>query len=390
MTPRTRRGLVASAVALAVIALVVWMRPSPPVQEVSPATMGPLRVTVDAEGETRVRDRYVVAAPVAGRLARIELREGDSVRAGAIVARIFPSPLDARSRQQAQARVDAAADAESAARAGLAQAGAALDQARRDRDRARQLQAKGLLAPDERERAELLATSRERELESADFRAQSAAHDVQAARAALLAEEGHALALMAPSGGRVLRIPERSERVVAPGASVLEVGDPSRIEIVADLLSSDAVRVHPGDPVLIEGWGGDSALHARVRTVEPSGFTKVSALGVEEQRVNIVADLAERAVALGDRYRVELRVVVWEGSRVLRIPANALFRSDTGWAAFVTEGGRVHRREIAVGHRTPGLVEVLGGIREGDLVVRNPGDRIVERSRIRPRVVPAG
>jgi HlyD family secretion protein len=359
------------------------------VVEVARAAMGPLQVTVDAEGMTRVRDRYVVAAPVAGRVARIELREGDPVAAGAVVARVFPAPLDVRSRQEATARVEAAADAHRAAQAALAQARAARDQSRRDLDRARQLQAGGLLAADERERAELLATTREREVESAAFRAQSAEHDVQAARAALLAEEGHAIPLTAPSAGRVLRIPERSERVVAAGTPLLEVGDPARIEIVADLLSSDAVKVRPAQVVLIEGWGGDSVLRGRVRTIEPSGFTKVSALGVEEQRVNVVADLADSSRSLGDRYRVEIRIIVSESARVLTVPASALFRSGTGWAVFVVERGRARRREVSLGRRTPSDVEIVQGVREGDTVVRIPGDQVAEGARITPRVPPA-
>jgi HlyD family secretion protein len=221
-------------------------------------------------------------------------------------------------------------------------------------------------------------------METADFRAQAAAHDVQAARAALLAHAGHPLVLTAPSAGRVLRVPERSERVVSPGTPLLELGDPAGIEIVADLLSSDAVKVQPGASVRIEGWGGDSALRGRVLTVEPSGFTKVSALGVDEQRVNIVAELLDSAGRLGDRYRVEIRVVVWQGDEVLQAPASALFRRGTEWAVFVVEAGRARRRTVSIGHRTPSQVEIREGLREGETVVKNPGDRIADGVRVRP------
>ncbi len=379
-----KRIAVAAAVVLAAAGAIALLRPAPLAVETVPATRAPMRVTVDEEGETRVRDRYVVAAPVAGRVARITLREGDLVAAGAVVARVLPAPLDARAREQATARVAEAEDAQRAADAGVVQARAALAQARRGRERAQQLAAQNLIAPEERERAELEETTRAQEVESAEFRAQAAAHDVEVARAALPAGAGNAIPLHSPIRGRVLRIPERSERVVPAGMPLVELGDPARLEIVADLLSSDAVQVKPGDPVLIEEWGGGTTLRGRLRVVEPSGFTKVSALGVEEQRVNVIGDFVDPPGALGDRYRVEVRIVVWEGSGVLQVPASALFRRGDGWSVFVVEGERARQRDVQVGHRTAFDAEIVHGLKDGEVVVRHPSDRIAEGVRVRP------
>jgi HlyD family secretion protein len=376
-----RLGLTAAVVAVAAGAFAL-LKPTPVSVETARAVRGPMQVTVDEQGETRVRNRYVVAAPVAGRVARIELREGDSVARGGEVAWLFPAPLDARAREQGSARVAEAEDAQRAADAAVAQARAALAQARRARARAEQLATQNLIAPEERERAELEETTRARELESADFRAQAAAHDVEVARAALLGSVGTATPLRSPVCGRVLRIPERSERVVPAGAPIVEVGDCAQLEVAADLLSSDAVKVKPGDPMLIEGWGGGTTLRARLRVVESSGFTKVSALGVEEQRVTVVGDFLDPPTPLGDRYRVDVRIVIWESSDILKVPASALFRHGEGWSVFVVEQDRARHRDVQVGHRTPFDVEVVGGLKEGEVVIRNPSDRIAEGVRV--------
>lgn len=378
---RKRIALAVAAVLVAAGAYAL-LRPAPLRVETARVARGRLQVTVDEEGETRVRDRYVVAAPVAGRVARIELREGDPVLVGEVVGRLFAAPLDARAREQAAGRVAQAEDAERAADAGVLQAQAAAEQARRGARRAQQLAAKNLIAPEERERAELEEATRAQELESAQFRAQAAAHDVEVARAALLAGAGTVLPLHSPVRGRVLRIPERSERVVPAGTPLLELGDPAKLEIVADLLSSDAVRVKPGDAILIEGWGGGTTLQGRLRRIEPSGFTKVSALGVEEQRVNVIGDFVDPPGAIGDRFRVEVRIVVWEGRDVLQVPTSALFRHGDAWSVFVIEDGRARQRDVRVGHRSTFAAEVAEGLREGDAVIRNPSDRIADGVRV--------
>ncbi|MFQ5668696.1 MAG: efflux RND transporter periplasmic adaptor subunit [Candidatus Binatia bacterium] len=392
---RPVKRLAAAAVAVLAVALLVFiLRPAAVQVDVVPVARGRLRVTVDEEGYTRVRDRFVIAAPIAGRLARIALRAGDTVERGTVVARMRPLPLDPRARAEAMARLHAAEAASREAEARAEKARVALQQAQRTGTRARHLGKTGVIAVEERELAELEETARRKELEAATFAARAAA-----ARAALLApgaENGQALVaaceaqpetcleLRSPIRGEVLRVDEQSERTVAAGTPLLELGDPRALEVVVDVLSADAVQVKPGALVLIENWGGGQPLHARVRVVEPSGFTKVSALGVEEQRVNVIADFVDPAVPVADGYRVEARIVVWEGDDVLKVPSSALFRHDGAWAVFTMEAGRAHRRVINVGHRSAVEAQILDGLDEGSMVIRHPSDRIADRVRVAP------
>jgi HlyD family secretion protein len=381
-----RRAFVWGGLALATAMLLVYtLRPTPVPVEMAVVGRGPLRVTIDEEGRTRVRDRYVVVAPVAGRVARITLDEGAAVTRGMAVAQLSAAPLDPRTREEAAARLRGAEDAERAATAGVSQARAALAQAARNRVRAESLFAKNLLSLEQREVTALAETTAVRQVEAADFRAQAAAHDVEVARAALTAGAGELVRLLSPVRGRVLRVPEKSERVVPAGTTLVELGDPSRLEIVVDLLSEDAVKVKPGDRVLIDGWGGDRPLEAHVRMVEPSGFTKVSALGVEEQRVNVVADLDTTPPQLGDGYRVEARVVQWEGD-ALKVPASALYQEGDQWHVFVVENGRARARAVRVGHRNPDEAEVLDGLSVGERVIRQPTDNISDGARVAARL----
>lgn len=382
-------------VALLAIGLVVWrLLPEEVDVETVIVAAGPLRETIDEDGETRVHDRFVVAAPIAGRLRRVRLRAGDSVSSGALLAWIEPAPLDVRLRRQAAAQVEAAEDARSAAGAAVLAAEAALEQAVRERMRAESLAVQGHLSPAAREDAELAEDIRRREVEAARARAQTSAHEVERARAVLLAasETGSSsqgrTPIHAPVAGRVLRILEENERVVAAGTPLMELGDPGRLEVVADLLSSDAVKVRPGDTVLVEQWGGGDTLRAHVRLVEPSGFTKVSALGVEEQRVNVVADLVDSPGTLGDRYRVEVRVVLWGAPDALKVPLSALIREGEDWQVFVVSGGRARSRTITTGHRGAFEVEVVSGLEPGEEIIRYPSELI--REGLRVRVVGAG
>lgn len=377
------------AAGTAVTALVIWqmLRPEVITVEATGAVMGPLLQTVGDEGQTRVRDRHVVTAPLAGRLERIALEVGDPVRAGAVVARLAPLPLDARSRQQAVAALEAARELARVADAAAGEAEAALEQARRDRERAERLVAGGGVAPADVERLQIAERAREQEVRAAKARVRAANHDVEAARLALTSADtgaaGQVLSLRCPVGGQVLAIPGRTERTVLPGEPLLEIGDATDLEIVVDLLSTDAVKVSPGQRMVITGWGGDSALPGRVRRVEPSGFTRVSALGVEEQRVNVIGDLDAPAARLGDRFRVEARVVLWEAERVLKVPASALFRRGEGWALFVIERGRARERPVTIGHESGAESEVIDGVGEGTLVIRHPTDRISDGVRVR-------
>ena len=422
-----RRILLGAFLAALLGASVYAFLPRPPAVETVLASSGPLAETIDEEGKTRARDRYVVAAPTAGFLERVALHAGDPVTRGQVLAVLHLAPLDAREREAAQGRLRAAEAlrreaGENAARAAADTARAAADttrtaadaeQAARDRERAEQMQAKGYIPLQELERArsvETAARSAEAAARSAEtvarkgadaarFRVDAAASEVSVAKAALLAggegvaDESRRVTPAAPADGRVLRVYEESERVVAAGTPILEVGDPARLEVVIEALSSDAVRVRPGMPVRLEGWGGAGTLPAVVRTVEPAAFTKVSALGVEEQRVNVIADLAGVPAGLGDGYRVEARIETWASAAVLRVPASALFRapgsvagappaSGREWAVFMVTGERARLRPVAVGHRTAAEAEIVEGLAAGDRVVLHPPNELRDGMRV--------
>jgi HlyD family secretion protein len=395
------RQTLALAGAAALLAALAWavFRPAAVPVDVTVVRRGPLEVTVDEEGETRVRDRYVVAAPTTGRLLRIELDEGDALEAGALVARIEPVPLDPRDRASAEARLEAAEAQRSAAQARVGLARATLEQAGRSTQRSERLHQAGTLSAEDLEQAQLTLTQAQRELDAARESAHAAEHEVEAARAALLDAYGRqgaggaagdsgrcaevpCVEVRAPVGGSVLRVREESERIVTAGTPLVEVGDPDDLEIVVDVLSTDAVRIRPGAEVRIEEWGGPGALSARVRLIEPSAFTKVSALGVEEQRVNVIADLLEETPGLGDGFRVEARIRVWEAADVLVAPTSALFRSGESWAVFVVEDGVARRRQVDVGERGGTAVEIRARLSEGETVVLHPSDRLRDGARV--------
>lgn len=386
-----RRHFLSLAAAIAVVALAfVAMRPRPLEVETARVARGALEATVDAEGQTRVRERYVVTAPVAGRLERLALVEGDSVHTGDVVARLHPLPLDASAAAQARSRLEAATALarEAAARERLADA--SLVQRRRELDRARHLGDAGALAPRAVEDAVLAQRQAEADARGAAERARAAAADVRQAEAVLLAITGGArgtVPVRAPAAGRVLRLPERSERVVAAGAPLVEIGDPASMEVVVDVLSSDGAMIRAGDAVRLTRWSGagDSVLAGRVRFVEPAAYTRVSALGVDEQRVNVVIDVAGAPASLGDAYRVDASIVTWTASGVLTVPANALVREGTQWSAFVVRGGRAVRRSVRVGHLGATAAEVLEGLAADDEVIVFPSDRIAEGARVAPR-----
>jgi HlyD family secretion protein len=379
-------GLVALAVA-AVIVLALW--PSPQLVDSGRVTRGPMQVTIDQEGETRAHDRFVVSAPVAGRLLRVDLEDGDAVKQNQVVARIDPLPLGQREREEVRARVEAAEAALREATAREAHAREDANQAKRDRQRAERLGADGVISAQALEQARSADVTAAQELDAAKYSVQVAASDLKAARAGLVGidtEPGSPrplIQLRSPVGGRVLRVVEKSERVVQAGTPIVILGEPSQLEIVADVLSTDAVKIHPGAPVLLEGWGGDRPIRARVRLVEPSGFTKVSALGVEEQRVNVISDFVDPPGPLGDGYRVECRIVIWSSGNVLRAPVGALFRRGQNWAAFRIEGGRARVRKVEIGQRNEAEAEVLGGLSENDEVILHPSNQVQDGVRVR-------
>jgi HlyD family secretion protein len=400
MKTTRRRILVVAAVVASLAAALVAFLPDRVAVETAPAVRGPLRVTVDEEGETRARDRFTVAAPVAGRLERVQLEEGDAVARDQVVARLYLVPLDPRERVQAEGRLLTAQALQREAEEIAQRAQADADQARRDRERAAALQQQGYIALQAFEQARSAETAAARAAEAARFKVKAAAAEVQVARAGLMATEtsgageARVLGLRAPTPGRVLRVLEKSERVVAAGTPIMEIGDPALLEVVVDVLSSDAVRIRPGMPVLLEGWGGDRTLEAVVRTVEPAAFTKVSALGIEEQRVKVVADFAvpqqpgtasNATILLGDGYRVEAKIVVWSAGQVLKVPASAPFRQGKAWAVFTVVGERARLAPVEAGQRTPAEVEILKGLAEGDRVVVHPPNGLEDGARVKER-----
>jgi HlyD family secretion protein len=376
--------------AAAIAAAVLWalFRPDPVAIEVAQAKRGPMQVTVTQQGEVRVQDRYVVTVPVAGRISRVTLKDGDPVARGQVVAMVQPAPLDAREREQAQARLESARALTREAQQNVTRAQAELAQAERDRARAEKLLAEKFVSPEAVERARTGEATARSSADAARSRESAARSDARAAEATLLAasgKPGQLVPLVSPSKGNVLRVMEQNERTLAAGTSVMVIGDAAKIEIVADLLSTDAVKVPAAATVLVENWGGDKTLRGRVRTVEPFAFTKVSALGVEEKRVNVVIDLLDPPGKLGDGYRVEARVVLWSGENVLKVPSNAVFRSGEAWAVYAVEGGRAVKRLVKVGQRNALEAEILDGLKEGDTVIQYPGNEIAEGARVAVR-----
>lgn len=378
---KNRRVWLGVLVVGGLIAMAAWPRTTE--VEVGRATRATLRETIDEDGRTRVRERFVLTSPVSGELLRIDLQPGDAVRKGARLAVVRPAPpapLDARTRAEAEAAIRSAEAALGRARAEQAQAATARDLAKRDLARSQALAAGGAVAREEVERMTSQATAADEAVRAAEFVVAQAQHELEVARARVENADAtgapHDWVILAPVDGVVLARHHESQSVVPAGEPLLDIGDPARLEIVSDLLSTDAVRVTAGSPVLIEQWGGASTLQGRVRRIEPSAFTKVSALGVEEQRVNAVIDFDQPPPALGDNFRVEVRIIVWEGDQVLTVPPGALFRRGEGWAVFAVDAGHARVRPVDIGHRNAEQVQILGGLEEGAPVVLYPPDTL--------------
>lgn len=388
MTARTRRLTLAAAGLVAALAVAVALRPRGVPAEAAAVDSGPVRVTVDWTGKTRVRDRYQVAAPVSGQLLRVEVHAGDRVVAGAVVARVAgaaASPLDPRSRAELAARLDAARAAAAGAVAAEGRAEAAAAQARRDAERAEVLGREGSLSAQALESARAEARVREEERRMAASAERRARAEVAAAEAALGLgrRAGGTVEVRAPVDGAVLRVLRESAGPVAAGAPIVELGDPTDLEVVLDLPTADAVRVHPGDRAVASGWGGGQGLAAVVRRVEPSAYTKISPLGVEEQRVDVLLDpVGDGWSALGDGFSVDVQVVVEELREAVRVPTSALFRYGDGWALYAIEGGRARRRGVEVAARGGTTAAIRQGVRPGDRVVVHPGDEVADGVRV--------
>ncbi|NEX62353.1 efflux RND transporter periplasmic adaptor subunit [Noviherbaspirillum galbum] len=383
---------VAGLLAAVAGATLLWLlfAPKPLPVETMPAVRGPMQVTVNNQGYVRSHDKYVIAAPVAGEVDRIELREGDAVEPGQVVATLRPMPLDARQQEEAMARMESTqAQAEEAGRRAR-RAETDLKLAASERRRAQELMKTHFMSEQAADRAAAAEQAAQAELDAARSREQAAIADLRGARAAMLAiqsagKPGSKIELSAPVRGYAIKIHEQSVRAVAAGTPLLVVNDPARYELVVDVLSTDAVKIRPGNEVLIENWGGAGALRASVRLVEPVAFTKVSALGVEEQRVNVIADPVGDLGTLGDGYRIEARIVIWSQDNVLKVPGSSLFRAADGWRVFTVERGRARERKVDIGQRNQDEAQVLDGLAPGAMLVRYPSNDMKDGVRVSPR-----
>lgn len=387
--------------AIGLVALIGYgLRPKPVSVDVANAVRGPMRVTVDEDGETRIKERFMVSAPIGGQLQRITFKSGHLVKAGeTILATIEPhnpALLDPRDRAELEARVNAAGATVEQARAQLSRSKSDADLAQGELGRSKQLNESGAISRQQFDDISARANAAAEAVRSAESAVRIAEFQLRQAEAAYTrsgtgGKEGGtnwSFAIQSPITGSVLRVMQESEKVVQPGEQLIEVGNPGDLEIWIDVLTHDAVKIKPGAEVVIEHWGGKVPLTARVRRIEPAGFTKVSALGVEEKRTWIVADLTdppEKWIALGDNYRIEAGIAIWHADDVLKIPAGALFRHQNGWAVFLMREGKAELRPIEIGHTNGLESEVLSGLAAGDTIIVHPSDQIADGLRVKAR-----
>ena len=386
-TPKRRpRRWLPYAGAIALLALLVagfWPQAIP--VETAKASVGALRATVNEEGKTRIKQRFLISAPVTGQLRRIPFKAGAEIKAGetviAVIEPLAPALLDARSRILAEARRDTAA-------ANLERARAAHRFAESELHRMEKLAADRTVSTQELENVQWRETAAAKELTAAESALRQA--DAELAEFSSSSDQKPArppVEVKAPASGRVLKVLEESSRVVIAGTPLVETGDATDLEVVIEVLSRDGASILPGTRVELQQWGGSEPLEARVRLVEPAAFTKVSALGVEEQRVRVIADLvtsSEPRRGLGDNFRVEAHILVWEADHLLKVPSGALFRRGERWSAFVVRRGRAELREVQVGRSSGTETQVTSGLRDGEEVILYPGDRVRDGQRVQP------
>ena len=362
------------------------------------AITAPLAVTIEEEGKTRVMERYVVSAPVAGYARRIDLHVGDAVQAGQVLAQLEPArsdALDPRSRAQMQAQLNAAQAALSASTENARAAAAQAQLAQQELQRVESLRKVNFISEQALDRARTELSRSQAAQQAAQYTAKMAHYELEKVRATLSSsaslqagKSAETINVSAPVAARVLKLLHESEGLVQAGQPLLEIGNPDTLEITVEVLSTQAVQIAPGSKVLFDRWGSATTLQGAVRMIEPTGFTKVSALGVEEQRVRVIADITtprEVWQRLGDGYRVEARFVIWEGQDILQIPASALFRQGKEWAVFVVQNGRAKTRNIKVGQRAGLIVQVLSGIQAGEAVITHPEEKIKDGTRVKAR-----
>lgn len=395
-----RKHPVITVSAIAITLLLAWgFWPQPVLVETNPVIRAPLTITIEEEGRTRVMDRYVIAAPVDGVTCRVQLNVGDAVTQGQVLLSITPlesQVLDARSRAHAVAKVDAAKSALRAAEERAHAAAATAQLASNDLKRMQPLMEKNVISKDAYDKAMTAANTAAASKRSADFSVDVARYELDAAKSVLEFGTGKSqqsadrVPVRAPITGKILKLAHECAGPVRTGEALLEVGDPAALEIEVDVLSADAVKIKPGMKVLFDRWGGEQPLEGKVRIIEPVGFTKVSALGVEEQRVLIISDFtspAEQWQRLGDGYRVEARFILWHEDQVLQVPASSLFRYNNGWAVFVVENKQAKRRIVKVGQRNGLIAQILEGANEGERVVNHPSDNVEDGVSVKIQII---
>lgn len=386
-------------VGLLVLALLGWaFMPTPAEVEIAAVTQGRFERSVQEDGKTRLRDRYVVSAPLAGRVARILLKQGDTVVRDAPVATFWPvapALLDERTRAEQSARIGAMQASVARAQANVGRAGAALDQAQAELKRSEALAQQGFVSPNQNETGRLAVRLREKELESARQEEAAARHELEQSRIALrqfsqITPDGRqrAYEVKAPVSGKVLKVLQQSEGIVMAGTPIMELGDPTRLEVVVDILTEDAAQIKPGTAVQLSNWDGPDVLTGQVRLIEPAAFTKVSALGVEEQRVNAIIDITsppEKWQALGDGFKVDVRVLVQVVENAVMIPVSALFPVGARSGLFVLDKGHAHLQEIEVAARNGALAWVKTGLAKDAQVIVYPDTKLKDGDRVKTR-----
>lgn len=406
-TRRRWRRLLKWLIAAGIITALVILALKPKAVEVDAATIvrGAMRLTVDEDGKTSVRQRYRIFAPLAGKLSRITLESGDAVKQGEVLAILDPETptlLDPRARAQGEAAVRAAEAAVASALTQLEARSVEAAQRKKAFERTKTLNERGNLSDAEFEQSESAYLAAKHAREAAASAAEIARYELEQAKAALRrfddvdetptpdseTPDSPGFSIRAPIDGVVLGIENKSARLVQSGAPLLEIGDPDALEMRIDVLSQEAVSIKPGQRVIVEHWGGANPLEGRVRRIEPSAYTKVSALGVDEQRVDVIADFTAPlpdGATLADGYRIEARIVIWETDDAVQVPAGALFREGDQWAVYKIDGDRARLKRIEVGRNNGEVAEVLAGLEAGDRVLLHPGDRIAENTLVAPR-----
>jgi HlyD family secretion protein len=381
------------SLAVAALALVAWILRAKPLQ-VDGATVkeGPMQITLNEQGETRTYNRFVLSAPVAGRLARISLRDGDAVAANQVLAEISPLPLSRREINETHGRIAAAQASQREAEQSIQRTEASVVEAKREHERLLKLVREGFVSGQAVDHASSTLDASVHEAQAARSRAEVAKALVKVAKSALTttdhdeANTSTPLLVRAPTSAKILSIPDPSERVVAAGTTLMVLGDMRQLEVVIQMLSVDAIKVEAGMPALVEGWGGDTTLRAKVVSVEPHAATKISALGIEERRVNVHLALADAPRTLGDGFGVTAKIIVWQTEKTLKVPASALFRCNAEWCVFTAEDGIARRRAVQINHRNLTEAEVTGGLTVGQTVVIYPGNALADGMKIDPQL----